>query len=125
MKRSLLSCLLVIAFFSGTEAQQNYCNFETTKVITFGGRTGVLDSLFMNPAPDPIDSTTFCAKYVRDSALYDYIKVYPDTMLTDVTPYLDNNVQTPRISMKLYSTAPVGTMVQVQLGISSVDNYPA
>src|SRR5688572_25479472 len=111
MKRILLSSLVLSIALTVSDAQQMYCDFEANKVIVFGQRTGVLDSAFANPAPDTIDSSLFCAKYVRDTmSVYDFIKIYPDTTLTDVTPYTSNTQQTPKMKMKLYTTAPVGTM---------------
>jgi len=45
--------------------------------------------------------------------------------LTDVTLYADSSAGAPKITMKLYSSAPVGTIVHLQLGLKSIDNYPA
>ncbi|MEW6468837.1 MAG: T9SS type A sorting domain-containing protein [Bacteroidota bacterium] len=131
MKKILLLSSLLLLIASASKSQQNYCDFESIKVISFLSsngmpHSGTLDSLFNNPAPDPNDSTAYCARYIRDSATtYDFLKMYPDTKLVDVTPYASTSFSAPRIRMKVYTNAPVGTMVQVQLGIKSVDNYPA
>jgi hypothetical protein len=108
--------------------QQNYCDFEGNNVVSFGVCTGIVDSSSvssMNPQLNPIDSSAHCVKYVRDTAMYDVIRLYPYLKLTDVSTYADSSIGAPKIKMKLYSTAPVGTVVQLQLGIKNVDNYPA
>gem|GEM_PF-2986050 len=106
-------------------AQQNYCDFEGNSVSSFGICTGLLDSLSLNPAPNNIDSSSHCARYVRDTALYDNIKLYTTLKLEDVSAYENSSTQAPKIQMKIYSNAPIGTSVHLQLGIRSVDNYPA
>ena len=115
-------CVLSVA----ANAQQTYCNFEGYKVITFGQSTGTLDSMALNTVPNTSNNSANCAMYVRDSAsTYDFLKIYTDTTMVDVTPYASNTFQAPRIKMKVYSTAPIGTIIQIQLGLKAVDNYPA
>lgn len=104
--------------------QQNYCDFEGNNMITFGMYTGTIDSMFANPALNPVDSSAHCAKYVRDSIMYDFIKMNTDMKLGDISAYADSMIGAPKFMMKLYSTAPIGTVVHLQLGIKSVDNYP-
>lgn len=125
MKKIYCITILILGFITSSVGQQTYCDFEGVKIMYFGVPAGQIDSLAANPAPNTVDSSALCAKYIRDTTLYDYIKVYPIKKLMDVTPYADNNLQTPKITMKLYSTAAVGTIVQLQLGLKSVDNYPA
>jgi len=124
MKKQLL---IILTFFSVQQisGQQTYCDFEGTKVITFGFHNGVIDSAFANPAPNLVNSSSTCAKYIRDTALYDNIKIYPDTLLTDITTYAVNTPLAQKITMKLYSTAIAGTLVQLQLGLKSDDTYPS
>ena len=45
--------------------------------------------------------------------------------MTDVTPYASNAFSTPKLKLKVFSKAPVGTMIHLQLGLRNVDNYPA
>jgi len=104
--------------------QQTYCDFEGTKVITFGFHNGVIDSMATNPASNFINNSLTCAKYIRDTAMYDNIKIYPDTTLSDITTYASNLPLAPKITMKLYSSAAIGTLVELQLGIKSDDTYP-
>jgi hypothetical protein len=121
---SILICFGINYSISAQTAQQDYCDFEGNNVINFGIYTGSIDSMFANPAPNPVDSSSYCAMYIRDTTIYDFIKMYTTTKLEDITLYADSSTQAPKMTMKLYSTAPVGTLIQLQLGIKSVDNYP-
>lgn len=123
--KKLYSLLLVI--FTGCQiyAQQNYCDFEGTKVISFGDRTGFLDTMALNPAPNAINLSPNCAKYIRDTTLYDNFKINTSVKMADITPYANNTFSTPKITMKLYSSAPAGTLIQLQLGTSTNNTYPA
>lgn len=122
MKKLLLSIFTII-IMQTLVAQQTYCDFEGLKVVSFGEFTGTIDSLFSNPAPDNINSSAYCARHIRDTTAYDNFKLYPDTLLEDVSLYAVNN-SVPKITLKLYSTAPAGTTVHVQLGARNDNNYP-
>jgi hypothetical protein len=119
----LISVLLVSRIT--VNAQQTYCDFESTKVIHFGMHTGMLDSAHVNVHQDLIDSSAKCGLFVRDTSTYNWLRVYTNAKMMDITPYASNAFNAPHMRMKVYSTAPIGTAVQIQLGISSVDNYPA
>jgi hypothetical protein len=125
MKKIYFLILTFIATQGVIIGQQNYCDFEGNNVASFGTCTGMVDSSFSNPHLNSIDSSAHCAKYVRDTAIYDIIRLYPSVKLTDVTSYADSSSGAPKITLKLYSTAPIGTVIQLQLGIKNVDNYPA
>lgn len=111
--------------FTVSAQQMNYCDFDSIKMLNFGMYTGTLDSMYINPSTTGGNTSMYCARYVRDTMMYDFIKMHPDMQLEDVTLYADSAMGTPKMSLKVYSTAPVGTLVQLQLGIRSVDNYPA
>jgi hypothetical protein len=128
--KNLLPTLLFICLAQGSlQAQENYCNFEgTIKSIYFGNalgyRTGTLDSAAVNPMPNVVNMSTLCAKYTRDTATYDYLKMFTFDKMVDITPYATNAGTPPKMKIKLYTSAPVGTVVLLQLGIKSVDNFP-
>lgn len=117
--------LLFIFLLNSAFAQQNYYDFEGSMAVNFGPHTGVLDTLHVNPMSNNIDTSSFCGKYIRDTAMFDYIKLYPYKKLVDVTPYASTNTQAPKIKMKVFTSAPPGTIVDIQLGLKSIDNYPA
>ncbi|MDO9186907.1 MAG: T9SS type A sorting domain-containing protein [Bacteroidia bacterium] len=120
-------CFFITVFIitQKVAGQQNYCDFEGNKVISFGLSTGILDSFALNPAPDSINTSSYCAKYLRNTSLYDIIRLYPDMKLTDVSSYANSSTQAPKITMKVYSSAPVGSQIQLQLGKKNIDSFPA
>lgn len=128
MKKLLLSCLLITGAYT-MSAQEVWVDFDGIKNIYFsngiGLRTGVLDSMMPNPSPNMINNSANVAKYVRDSVTqYDYLKMYTTAKLTDITPYADS-AATMKMKMKVYTDAPAGSPIIIQLGIKGVDNYPA
>jgi hypothetical protein len=124
MKKILL-LLIVLISTPGLKAQQEYCDFEGFKVIHFGEATGKLDSLFSNPEIMLTDTSAHCARYIRDTTTYDNFKIYTNSKMVDVSPYASNISSAPKIKMKLYSSAPVGTPIQLQLGTSLNNFYPS
>jgi len=123
MKKILL--LLIIAVtIPGLKAQQVYSDFEGLKVMHFGEMTGTLDTIFTNPAISPGDTSVHCARYIRNVMTYDNFKIYTNSKMTDVSSYASNSASAPKIKMKLYSSAPVGTPIQLQLGTSANNSYP-
>ena len=99
-------------------------DFEGLKSASLAEWNGVMDSMHVNPAPDAVNTTSMCAKYIRDTATYDNFKIFPYTKLIDVTPYASSGA-TSKITLKLYTSAPVGSPVNIQLGIRSNTTYPA
>jgi hypothetical protein len=94
-----------------------------SKFRRFGPRNGTLDSISQNPAKS---SAQPVAKYDRSNNVsFDNIKIYPTRRLSDVSQYATYAGNPPKITMKLYSSAPVGTKVEIQLGKKSDDNYPS
>ena len=94
--------------------------------FSIGPRNGKLDSVCVNPKINDINNNKQCLKYERKStAKYDNIKIYPQGKLADVAPYATYKGIPPKITMKVYSSAPVGTKVELQLGKKDDDNYPS
>jgi hypothetical protein len=117
--------LFAVIFFQASKSQQLYNDFETPNIMSFGPYDGILDTSFANIFPNSVNSSVVCARYIRDTSLYDNIKIYPDTKMVDVSVYANNSFQTPKMKIKVYSTAPAGTFVQLQLGSKSDDTYPS
>jgi hypothetical protein len=126
----LLKCtVLVSAILFQTGAifsQQVYDNFEGNKVVYYGQKSGVLDTLVKNPAPNDVNNSEKCAMYVRNRAQkFDNIKMPLKGHLVDVSPYATYLGVPPKIKMKIYTTAPVGTLVEILLGNKFGNNaYP-
>jgi hypothetical protein len=124
-----MTLLSFCLFQSGTISGQDqvYDNFEGNKVITYGERSGVLDSLAKNPAPNTVNGSATCALYVRNAAKkFANIKMNVPQKLTGVEKFATYEGIPPRLKMKIYTTAPAGTLVEVLLGSKRGNNdYPA
>ena len=116
-----------IAFITGclmhAQTTELYCDFEGTKKVTFGHYTGVLDSNSNNPGVGLANPSLKCGKYIRDTAAYDNLKVYPVSMIPDVSAYA--SASGPKITMKVYSSMPAGSKIELQLGNKFYIGYPA
>lgn len=122
-------CLLLASNFIlayGTTFGQQFYDDMSTRDLVFEPKNGVLDPACANPASNNINNSQTCAKYTRSgSAKYDNIKIYPAQKLTDVSSYSTYLGNPPKIKMKVYTSAPVGTKVEIQLGKKGDDNYPS
>ncbi|MBA3704713.1 MAG: T9SS type A sorting domain-containing protein [Bacteroidetes bacterium] len=123
--KKLILLILIFTIVQIGKAQQNYCDFEGLKSIRFGFATGQLDTFSLNPAPNLVDSSANCGKYIRSTTLYDNFKIHPYNLLTDINSYANDSLQSPKIQMKIYSSAPAGTSVILQLGTKNDDTYPS
>jgi hypothetical protein len=121
-----LSVLLTVGTSSFAVSQdQVYDNFDGTSVVTYDSKTGAFDNDFKNPGPDQVNGSPFCAKYIRNAKKqYDYIKIKPNGKLADVTPYASYLGTAPKLKLKVFTNAPVGTLVEIQLGKVSRESYP-
>lgn len=124
MKKIFISASILLLTQTAV-GQQNYCDFEGNKTISFAFWNGSLDSMRANPASNLINGSANCARHIRDTATYDNIVILPYSKLMDVSPYTSTVIGTPKIKVKVYSTAPVGTQINIELGIRSNTTYPA
>jgi hypothetical protein len=132
VKASFKNCTILISaliFQMNPVISQNqtYDDFEGNKVIHYSAKNGVLDSVMKNPAPSDINKSEKCAMYVRNKTQkFDNIKMPFNGMMSDVSPYATYLGVPPKLKMKLYTTAPVGTLVEILLGDKTKNNtYPA
>jgi hypothetical protein len=118
-------CLFHVGSLLGQELA--YDNFEGTKVLRYSERFGVLDSAVKNPAPNTVNNSSTCAMYVRDgSKKFANIKMTLDRKITGVEKYATYEGIPPRLKMKVHTTAPAGTLVEILLGSKRGNNdYPA
>jgi hypothetical protein len=127
MKRTLLFCITwALASFSLTAQNQiNYNDFQGNAYHYFGKNSGLLDSIFINPKPDSINPSALCARYRRDSLAFDFITFLPMGCLSDLDNYAKHDSLVKKFKMKLFSTAPVGTFIELQLGSTKDSSYPS
>jgi hypothetical protein len=122
--KNIYLLLIILIFTPGLNAQQIYCDFEGLKMIYFGEASGKLDSIFSNPKHDFTDSSANCLRYIRNSDMYDNFKIYTNSRMMDVDDFANSSPSASKIKIKIYSTAPVGTPIHLQLGSSINNNYP-
>ena len=121
----LAFCLSLLGTVNGQELV--YDNFEGQKVLRYSERFGVLDSAVKNPAPNAVNKSATCAMYVRDgSKKFANIKMTLDRKITGIEKYATYEGIPPRLRLKVHTTAPVGTLVEILLGSKRGNNdYPA
>ncbi|MDF2436647.1 MAG: hypothetical protein K0Q95_1023 [Bacteroidota bacterium] len=116
----LLSAFCISA---GLYSQTVYDDFEGNKTVRYSAKNGVLDTTKANPAPNDINKSAKCAMYVRNRAQkFDNIKMPLNGKLSDVANYATYLGVPPKLKMKVYTTAPVGTMVEILLGDKLMNN---
>jgi hypothetical protein len=123
VKMTIVMCVTMLV--SLTKAQHNYFNTDAEKLLWFGQFNGILDSTATNPALGQINNNQYCVKYRRSKEeIYDNIKLKINGRLGDVKNYATYEGIPPKIKMKVFSTAPVGTMIELQFGKSNEVAYP-
>ncbi len=87
-------------------------NFDSTARITRTFSTGTYTGKIANPAPNDINKSAFCGKYVRDGgSLYDVF--FYD--VSDINYPGDFSTGIKRFYIDIYTDAPIGTNILLQL----------
>jgi hypothetical protein len=123
----LLAMFFVVQIGTFFSQKLVYDNFEGNKSIRYGERTGVLDTLATNPKRDSVNKSQKCAFYTRNaSKKFDNIKMSLNGKLTGVSEYATYLGIPPKLKIKVFTTAPAGTLVEILLGSKNGNNdYPA
>jgi hypothetical protein len=109
------------------KAQEIYDNHEGKQMVHYqlprnGGR---LDSSSKNPKRDRVNNSYYCGLFKRSRVKYDYVKMIPPGKLENVSDYATYDPHAPKIRMKVFTDAPVGSMIEVQLGKrNALSAYP-
>ncbi|MBA3900678.1 MAG: hypothetical protein H0X62_10795 [Bacteroidetes bacterium] len=124
MKKIILifSAILVSAGF--TFAQHNYCSFDGKSQVGYGHRDGKLDSLSANPKSGNVYKGTHCIQYKRSANKFDNLKIHPQGKVEDVSGFATFHKDAQKMKVKIYSTAPVGTLIELQFTKKGIDSYP-
>lgn len=99
-------------------------NFDLDPTISYKKSNGVLQEDLNNPSPDAVNGSTLVGKYSRKvTAQYDALQYVINTPV-DATALTDGD---QKFYIDIYSNAPVGTTVIIQLedDSESADNYPS
>jgi hypothetical protein len=127
MKKTLLSICLLITGFSDTQAQGIWDNFDGPSKVDYIISDGALIRNFTNPQTTGINTSSKCASYTRNPDLYNAVILIDPAgtrTIADVSDYLTN---TKKMSMKIFTAAPIGTTIQITLEnkAASAGAYPA
>jgi hypothetical protein len=97
-------------------------DFESTRRLSWAGSAGTLSQPVTNPFPGSGNSSASVATYVRNpSVQWDFV-VAPtlnERLIQDIGSYQNG---TKKFSMKVYTTAPVGTAIEITAEKKSVSN---
>jgi hypothetical protein len=106
-------------------SQQLHDDAEGSKAICYHVNRGArIDSASANPAPDKVNGSAKCVKYMRTRAKYDCLKMYPLGKIADVSNYTTYEDNAPKLRMKVFTSAPVGTLIEIQLGKKTGNPFP-
>ncbi|MBA3900676.1 MAG: hypothetical protein H0X62_10785 [Bacteroidetes bacterium] len=123
--KKLVPLIIILFVAAGMEAQQNYTDFERIKLVRLEYKSGRIDMKARNPLPNEVNSSNQCARYHRaSSVLFDNIKFFLDGKMENVALFASYGSDALKIKLKVYTSAPPGTIIEIQLGKFSNLNYP-
>jgi beta-glucanase (GH16 family) len=106
-------------------ADKVYENFESPPALTYGAMSGTLTSGITNPAPNTVNNSAKVGKYVRNpTQQYDFITIQN----INAQPVGDIVFGKRRILLDVYTDAPIGTKVSLNLengNVATGTNYPS
>jgi len=123
MESSCGSQTLSIEIAPGVARSGSLENFDDTGLATFEFSSGVLTEV-QNPAPNAVNNSATVGRYQRAASnAYDVLVYGLSNVLGDVTPY---TIGSKKLYIDVYSSAPTGTEILVQLETSSArtSDYP-
>ena len=99
-------------------------NIETLRTVYWVGGNGTYRAAITNPAKDSVNNTLFCNRYYRNgNVTYDALILNAD-VIRNAKAFEDGTLI---LKMKLYTTAPIGTEVNINFenrALSQLD-YPS
>ena len=100
-------------------------DFQSNRNVVYPIKTGVLTEAVANPSATGINTSALVGKYVRNSSeLYDVLNIRNLT-ITNANDYVYGR---KRLSFDIYTSAPVGTKISMQLensNVTTATNYPS
>ena len=126
LSRPVVTVAAILSFSPAfLKAQQQYDDAEGSKLITYAINRGArIDSAAANPASDEVNASQKCIKYTRSRTKYDCLHLYPLGSIGDVSHFASHEEGTPKMKIKVFTTAPVGTLIELQLCKKSGVPYP-
>jgi beta-glucanase (GH16 family) len=102
-----------------------YEDFQSNRNIVYANKTGVLTEAVANPSATGINTSALVGKYVRNtSELYDVMNI-KNVVISNANDYVYGR---KKISFDIYTSAPVGTKISMQLEnslVTTATNFPS
>jgi beta-glucanase (GH16 family) len=100
-------------------------DFQSNRNVLYPLKTGVLTEAVANPSATGINTSASVGKYVRNSSeLYDVLNI-KNVTITNANDYVYGR---KKLSFDIYTSAPVGTKISMQLEnslVTTATNYPS
>ncbi|MDA6070139.1 family 16 glycosylhydrolase [Flavobacterium sp. AC] len=102
-----------------------YEDFQSNRNVVYGLKTGVLTEAVANPSATGINTSALVGKYVRNaSELYDVLNI-KNVVISNANDYVYGR---KKLSFDIYTSAPVGTKISMQLEnslVTTATNFPS
>ncbi|MFH6993883.1 family 16 glycosylhydrolase [Flavobacterium sp. FlaQc-48] len=102
-----------------------YEDFQANRNVVYGLKTGVLTEAVANPSATGINTSALVGKYVRNaSELYDVLNI-KNVVISNANDYVYGR---KKLSFDIYTSAPVGTKISMQLEnslVTTATNFPS
>lgn len=100
----------------------SFVNFDDPATATLNSSTGTLTEV-SNPAPNIVNGSAISGEYVRNSAEQYDVLAYDISNITNGSDYVNKD---KKFFFDVYTTAPIGTQILLQLETSAAtpSNYP-
>lgn len=116
---------LAVATEAALPVEKIHEDFQSNRNVLYPVKTGVLTEAVANPSATGINTSALVGKYVRNaSELYDVLNIRNVT-ITNANDYVYGR---KRLSFDIYTSAPVGTKISMQLensNVTTATNYPS
>jgi beta-glucanase (GH16 family) len=100
-------------------------DFQSNRNVLYPLKTGVLTEAVANPSATGINTSAAVGRYVRNSSeLYDVLNI-KNVTITNANDYVYGR---KKLSFDIYTSAPVGTKISMQLEnslVTTATNYPS
>jgi beta-glucanase (GH16 family) len=100
-------------------------DFESNRILAYQSWTGAFNQNVGNPSPDAINNSAIVAEYTRNNSEQWDVIAASTTVIPDAAPFIAGDKS---FYMDVYTAAPTGTEILIQLENSSVatpTNYPS
>ncbi|MCV9930169.1 family 16 glycosylhydrolase [Flavobacterium sp. LS1R49] len=102
-----------------------YEDFQSNRNVVYLNKTGVLTEAVANPSATGVNTSALVGKYVRNaSELYDVLNI-KNIEISNANDYVYGR---KRLSFDIYTSAPVGTKISMQLEnslVTTATNFPS